>query len=90
MIIFLDDNDKENFLLASDCLHLIVLHYIIKEIGHDSNCWYADADNKQVIIDELNISTATLNRQIKILKKNRIIKSEARGKYKLNLNMLKL
>jgi hypothetical protein len=90
MIIFLDDTDKENFLLASDCLHLKVLYYIIKDIGHDVNPWYAEIDNKHAIIDKLDISMATLDRQIRILKDNNIIVSVSRGKYKLNLNMLKL
>lgn len=90
MIIFLDDTDRENFLLASDCLHLKVLYHIIKTIGHDANPWYADIDNKEAIAQELGISIPTLNRQISILKTNNIIKSESRGKYKLNLNMLKL
>lgn len=90
MIIFLDQEDKENFLLASDCLHLKVLYYIIKQVSHDTNPWHADMDNKESIMDKLEISLATMNRQVNILKNNKIIIQKSRGKYMLNINMLKL
>ena len=90
MTIFLDQEDRENFLLASDCLHLKVLYHIITDIKYDANPWYADIENKEKIMNKLDISLATMNRQLAKLKSTKILVLEAKGKYKLNLNMLKL
>lgn len=85
--VYLDT--KESILLLSKDKTFHVLYYILNQADLENNIWYADKVHKQKIMAKLEISPVTLDKHLKSLKDRKIIVStEARGRYRLNKQIL--
>lgn len=87
--VYLDT--KESVLLKSNDRTFHVLFYIMRQLDFDKNLWYADKQNKLVIMNKLGISPPTLDKHISSLKERDLIRTaEVRGRYRLNLEVFSL
>lgn len=87
--VYLDT--KESVLLKSNDRTFHVLFYIMRQLDFEKNLWYADKQNKLVIMNKLGISPPTLDKHISSLKERDLIRTaEVRGRYRLNLEVFSL
>lgn len=84
--VYLDT--KESVLLKSKDKSFHVLYYILNQADLEHHYWYADKVHKEYIMGKLEIAPATLDKHIASLKERKLIlTTEARGKYRLNMQI---
>jgi DNA-binding MarR family transcriptional regulator len=79
---------QQSVLLKSNDRSFHVLYWIMKQMDMEKNLWYADKQNKLFIRNKLGISPPTLDKHLASLKERDLIRhAEARGRYRLNLEI---
>lgn len=82
---------KDSILLLSKDQSFHALFYIIKQWDSERNIWYCDNTNKKYIMDQINVSNASLAKYIQsLVERKLLIRDGIRGRYKLNLEILSL
>lgn len=85
--VYLDT--KDSILLLSKDKTFHVLYYILVQTDAEHNIWYADKIHKKKIMLKMDISPVTLDKHIASLKQRKfILKTDARGRYRLNTQLL--
>ena len=87
--VYLDT--KESVLLKSNDRTFHVLFHILRQLDFERNLWYADKENKIIIMNKLGISPPTLDKHLASLKERDLITTaETRGRYRLNLEIFSM
>ena len=81
ILVYLDT--KDSILLKANDTSFHALYHIIQQTDLLSNTWYADNFNKNLIVDELNVSLPALEKMIASLRERGLLIKIQRGKYKL-------
>jgi hypothetical protein len=81
ILVYLDT--KDSILLKANDTSFHALYYIIQQADLYANIWYADNFNKNLIVEELNVSLPALEKMIASLRERGLLIKIQRGKYKL-------
>lgn len=74
---------EKEILLKSNDKSFHVLYYIIQQSG-DTLMWHCNKENREKIINVLNLKQITLYKQLASLKQRGLLTSIGRGEYELN------
>lgn len=78
-----------NLLMNTKDTSMHVFAYIIGQANMTTNRWYSVKENKEAIVEKMDIKLSTLDKHIKSLKERGFIKAVGgRGTYALNLEFI--
>lgn len=86
--VYIDTHDSLLLLSKDSSFH--ALYHIISQCDSQKYTWYSDQKNKTEIMEKMNITISTLAKHIASLVDRKLLIHDAKGRYKLNMDILSM